>query len=291
MNIRFRYYTRFFHSFLIRTQSIKHFTLIRFRTASLALLLLGIALLTYSCGTARRLEIEKTKSSPSIGKVESPKVKGAHNEAKLIARKVRAISNLELSSLQFIEKGTASWYGSEFQGQLTASGERYDMHSLTAAHRTLPFNTIILVKNMNNGKTVVVRVNDRGPFVDNRIIDLSKKAARKLGMLGAGTTNVRLFTLDEALAEESIENIKVATYTIQLGSYDNEAQAFEHAAKVRGARVEVAFLDNEKVFRVYYGLYASKERAGKVCDELGDRSIEGYVKQVENEWAYGNVNK
>lgn len=227
------------------------------------------------------VENEKEKE-PSVGIAQPPKVTNSNSEINPRARKIRAISNLELSSLQLVEKGVASWYGSKFDGRLTANGERYDMHALTAAHRTLPFNTIVLVKNMDNGQTAVVRVNDRGPFVDNRIIDLSKKAARKLGMIGTGTARVRLYTLEGALAEESIENIKVATFTIQLGSYKKEAQAFEHAARIRGARVEVAFLDDSKVFRVYYGLYLKREQASEVLENLAARNIKGYVKQVEN---------
>ncbi len=226
---------------------------------------------------------QKEPQKPAVVSVLPPAVIDVRSEKRPKARKVRAISNMELSSLQLIEKGMASWYGSKFDGRLTANGERYDMYALTAAHRTLPFNTIVLVENMDNGQTAVVRVNDRGPFVDNRIIDLSKKAARKLGMIGSGTANVRLFTLKGALPKESIENIKVATYTIQLGSYDDKAQAFEHSARIRGARVEVAFPDDEKVFRVFYGLYIKKERAKEVRKQLARRSIEGYVKQVENE--------
>lgn len=77
---------------------------------------------------------------------------------------------------QTIEKGVASWYGPNFHGKLTANGEKYDMYGLTAAHRTLPFNTIVKVKNMDNGESVKVRINDRGPYAKNRIIDLSKKS-------------------------------------------------------------------------------------------------------------------
>ena len=92
----------------------------------------------------------------------------------------------------FTQTGVASWYGSNFHGKNTASGETYNQKSLTAAHKTLPFNTLVRVRNMDNGKTVVVRINDRGPFKKNRIIDLSKKAATQLGMAGVGTANVKL---------------------------------------------------------------------------------------------------
>ena len=97
--------------------------------------------------------------------------------------------------------GKASWYGEAHHGKKTASGETYDMHALTAAHRTLPLGTKLRVTNVENGRTVVVRVNDRGPYVEGRVIDLSRAAARQLGALGDGLFNVRLEVLDDAAAE------------------------------------------------------------------------------------------
>lgn len=88
--------------------------------------------------------------------------------------------------------GSASWYGSRFQGRKTANGERFDMHQLTAAHRTLPFGTKVRVTNRNNGKSVVVRINDRGPYSGNRIIDLSRSAAKAVGMISQGVASVKL---------------------------------------------------------------------------------------------------
>lgn len=94
------------------------------------------------------------------------------------------------SSKNYEEKGLASWYGRDFQKHRTSSGERYNMYSLTAAHKTLPLSTRVLVTNLANGRQVVVRVNDRGPFVSNRVIDLSFAAAKKLKMVGRGTVPV-----------------------------------------------------------------------------------------------------
>ncbi len=90
------------------------------------------------------------------------------------------------------EEGIASWYGKKFHGRRTANGERYDMYGVTAAHRTLPFGTVVLVRNMNNGKELQVRINDRGPFIKGRIIDLSYGAARKLDMIRDGIVPVRI---------------------------------------------------------------------------------------------------
>ena len=93
---------------------------------------------------------------------------------------------------QVIEEGVASWYGPPFNGRRTSNGEIYDMYQLTAAHRTLAFNTIVRVTNLANGKQIEVRITDRGPFVNNRVIDLSLAAARAIDMVGPGTAHVRL---------------------------------------------------------------------------------------------------
>lgn len=93
--------------------------------------------------------------------------------------------------------GIASWYGDRHHGRRTASGEKYDQSAFTAAHRTLPFNSIVRVSNLENGRQVEVRINDRGPFAKNRIIDLSYAAAKSIGMIKAGTAKVRLEILSE----------------------------------------------------------------------------------------------
>ena len=97
---------------------------------------------------------------------------------------------------KFSQTGTASWYGRQFHGRKTASGETFDMNALTAAHRSLPLNCFIRVTNRNNGKSVVVKVNDRGPFHGNRVLDLSYGAAKQLGITSAGTANVSIERVD-----------------------------------------------------------------------------------------------
>lgn len=101
--------------------------------------------------------------------------------------------------------GTASWYGPGFYGKRTANGEKYNAKAMTAAHRTLPFNTTLKVTNLDNGKSVVVRINDRGPFIRGRVIDLSKKAAQELGLIGTGTAEVELVAIAAKRGEESQE--------------------------------------------------------------------------------------
>ena len=109
------------------------------------------------------------------------------------------------SAKGFVEQGIASWYGPGFHGHKTSNGETYDMYGMTAAHKTLPMDTRLLVKNLENGAQTIVRVNDRGPFIDGRIIDLSHSAARNLGIVEHGTARVKIIALDgikPSLAEE-----------------------------------------------------------------------------------------
>lgn len=117
--------------------------------------------------------------------------------ALLLMAGCEAIQNSGALGVSDIEFGMASWYGEEFHDRITANGERYDMNKFTAAHRTLPFGTLVQVRTITNGRTVVVRINDRGPWKRNRVIDLSYAAAEKIRMLKAGVARVRLDIIDE----------------------------------------------------------------------------------------------
>jgi len=119
----------------------------------------------------------------------------------------------------YIEDGVASWYGDDFHGRPTANGEVFDMNAMTAAHRTLPMPSLVRVTNLDNGRSTLLRINDRGPFVNNRIIDVSRVAASELGFLNAGTANVRV----EILAEES-RQLAAVGHTAAL-SADERADA------------------------------------------------------------------
>jgi len=178
-----------------------------------------------------------------------------------------------------IEKGVASWYGPNFHGKKTANGETYNMHGLTAAHRTLPFNTVVRVQNLDNNKAVEVRINDRGPFAKNRIIDLSKKAAEKIDMIGPGTARVQLILVTQT-SQDLPKDLKTQTFTIQIASFQSRKLAQEKSAEISGSRVERAVVDRKKVFRVYYGSYQSKEEAKEKLRELKRKGVGGFVKQV-----------
>jgi len=182
-----------------------------------------------------------------------------------------------------IGDGIASWYGPDFHGKQTANGETYNMNDLTAAHKTLPFNTVVLVENQENGQTVVVRINDRGPYVGNRIIDLSRKAAEEIDMINSGTANVRLYLVDEGDRPITSHNISSKeTFTVQLASFENEREANNKSALISGSRVEKVNVAGNTVFRVYYGNFKNVGDARKAYNELNARGYRGFVKQVEN---------
>ena len=136
------------------------------------------------------------------------------------------------SAYGYVENGIASWYGPQFHGKKTSNGETYDMNGLTAAHKVLPMNTHVLVKNLDCGKEIVLRVNDRGPFVSDRIIDLSFGAAKALGVYGPGTARVQVTALGEAertttngkVQEQFVpyQNFNEGEFFVQIGAFTNK---------------------------------------------------------------------
>ena len=153
-----------------------------------AALLMGTAWASPSTASAEAVS-SKTIDIPAVI------AQGGNNAAR--SKSLRAIDTTRNQAAQAhtvsFQRGQASWYGPGFHNRRTASGELFNMHGLTAAHRTLPFGTKVLVKNAHTGKSVIVRINDRGPYAHGRIIDLSKGAAQALGMNGHGVTHVELY--------------------------------------------------------------------------------------------------
>ena len=137
-------------------------------------------------------------SSPVMAKeAKASKAKVVHTTVKVskssVSGQVNKVSYSPVSAkAKFASAGVASYYGPGFHGRRTANGERFDMHAMTAAHRTLPFGTLAKVTNLSNGKSTVVRVNDRGPYVGNRVIDLSVAAAKQIGSTHSGVAQVSL---------------------------------------------------------------------------------------------------
>ena len=179
-----------------------------------------------------------------------------------------------------IDSGMASWYGPGFHGKTTANGETYDQNAMTAAHRTLPFNTVVRVINVENGKAVTVRINDRGPYVDNRVIDLSSAAAREIDMVDAGLARVRLQLVRSETPVSRRQGPEL--FTVQLASYNQRSQAEEFASDIRGAFVQSARVDGRTFYRVYFGRYDSRDRAERAMRDLNRQGHDGFVKQLQN---------
>lgn len=138
------------------------------------------------------LTVTKTTGDKVIS--ETVKAKIDLPEEKSVVEKLNTVASTAVR--KFSQTGVASWYGRQFHGRKTASGETFDMNALTAAHRTLPLNCYVRVTNEKNGKSVVVKINDRGPFHGNRVLDLSYGAAKKLGIVDAGSAKVRIERVD-----------------------------------------------------------------------------------------------
>ena len=163
------------------------------------------------------------------------------------------------------ETGIASWYGYPYHGRVAASGEVYDMQDLTAAHRTLPFGTRVRVVNLLNEKSVEVRINDRGPFVDGRVIDLSNAAARAIDMVRPGVTPVRLDVIGPALGSPDLPPASMpGAFAVQVGAFQDRRNAERYMAEMR-ARYGAARLtvrDGDPImWRVLVGSESTEERA------------------------------
>jgi rare lipoprotein A len=181
------------------------------------------------------------------------------------------------SSEGYRERGTASWYGSKFHGRRTSSGEPYDMHLATAAHKSLPLPTYAEVTNLDNGRKVIVKINDRGPFKDDRLIDLSYGAALRLDMIAKGTARVEVKAIDvgpapRAVAQSGASAASGPTW-LQAGAYGQRDGARELAERLERADLKpVSIHDGDDLFRVWLGPYGSQAEADSVIQraiELG----------------------
>ncbi len=172
--------------------------------------------------------------------------------------------------------GIASWYGPNFHGKFTSNGERYNMYDLTAAHKTLPMNTILRVTNRRNGKSVIVRINDRGPFVNNRIIDLSKAAAIRIGMIATGTAPVRLEVIGFAtknqiptkkqLKKLPKKYIQQGGFALQIASFSRFQGALKTQQKYNGVDGYTTVIkdvtnNNGRIYKVWLTGFKSEKEA------------------------------
>ncbi|MEX1237456.1 MAG: septal ring lytic transglycosylase RlpA family protein, partial [Pseudomonadales bacterium] len=148
------------------------------------------------------------------------------------------------SSLGYLEIGLASWYGKKFHGRLTSNGEKFDMHAISAAHKALPLPTIVRVTNLDNGQKVVVRVNDRGPFHDDRVIDLSYEAAVQLGFADKGVAPVVVEALDELNYPDLVQGpVEHESFYLQVGAFSRLEGAKALQADLKGVIEFTEFRD------------------------------------------------
>ena len=175
----------------------------------------------------------------------------------------------------YTEEGNASWYGEPFHGRKASNGEIYDMNKLTAAHRTLPFDSIVRVTNLNNGKTTTVRITDRGPFVDNRIIDLSRAAAQEIESIGPGIVPVRIEVL-------SGPDPMSGYFTVQVGAFKDRGNAERLKQRLSASYSPIVIqdvkLDEGSFYRVRVGRVSGERDAQRLGDEL--REKEGFKPMI-----------
>jgi rare lipoprotein A len=192
------------------------------------------------------------------------------------------------SSDGFVQRGIASWYGTKFHGRPTSSGEVYNMHAMTAAHKTLPIPVYVHVKNLDNGRSMVVRVNDRGPFVSGRIIDLSYAAAKKLGVDGPGTANVEISTVGpgQALPTSVVRAIPLnkdlqpdIPLFIQMGSFSSHVNASNLVKSLLDANESTAQIsrlqtDSGLYYRVRVGPLYDIDEANAIVRRLKSKGFQ-----------------
>jgi len=175
----------------------------------------------------------------------------------------------------FKQSGVASWYGKKFHGKKTANGEVYDMYKISAAHKTLPFGTWVIVHNHENNKKIKVRINDRGPFVEGRIIDLSYAAAKAIGIAGPGTARVHIVALSPAVKKADIQktsilpneplDVSMGCFSIQVGAFSdlNQAKILKNRldTSYNNAFITVFKQGKNNFYRVRVGIYSTLEQA------------------------------
>ena len=187
----------------------------------------------------------------------------------------------ELKNVEgYTQTGLASWYGDKEHGNLAASGERFSKYDYTAAHKSLPFGTIVRVTNLENGKDVVVNINDRGPFIRGRIIDLSYSSAKSIDLVRTGVAKVKVEVISSPSRRN--ENYFKPIYTVQVGSFSSKVNAMglkdELSSSItRDVRIESIDIKGDMYYRVRVGMYSSKSKAESMKKKLRDYGYSGKV--------------
>ncbi len=238
-----------------------------FRRLPLLVLAVSCTFFAISCGSRRPV----TASTPAQPAPTAPSTSESAKNTTATTPPRHTKTPPPPAPVGYTEEGKASWYGIPFNGRRASNGEIYDMYKLTAAHRTLPFETMVRVTNMNNGKTTTVRITDRGPFVDNRIIDLSLAAAREIESVGPGVVPVRLEVLGNV-------DVTAGFFTIQVGAFKERtnAEGLRDRLSVTYSPIFIQQYDSPDgtFYRLRVGKISGEEEANDLAAKL--RSQEGF---------------
>ena len=260
---------------------------------TLSVMLTGL----WSCGTVTEQQDSAPKVKPDVSKIpdavprDEPRSKyGNPASYEVFGRRYYTLA----SSENYVERGKASWYGTKFHGRRTSSGEPYDMYAMTAAHKTLPLPSYAEVTNLENGRKVVVKINDRGPFHDDRLIDLSYSAATKLGIIDKGTGHVEVRAINSknvvastAAKKDVVANVtptanavstqtttmgKVALF-LQIGAFSTLSRAEQIKQQVQQQiqeRVHISSVERAQtpLYRVRIGPLESVEYSDRIANQL-----------------------
>jgi rare lipoprotein A len=179
------------------------------------------------------------------------------------------------AAVGYTEEGNASWYGNPFHGRRASNGEVYDMYKLTAAHRTLPFETMVRVTNLSNGKTTTVRITDRGPFVDNRIIDLSQAAAREIESIGPGVVPVRIEVLGNV-------DVTAGFFTVQVGAFRDRGNADRLRDRLSASYSPIFIQQYDSPDGAFYRVRVGRISGQEAAQDFGEklRNTEGFSPMV-----------
>ena len=242
-------------------------------------------------GPHRRPAVDVSKVPDAVPRNEPP------NERNSRPYSVFGVSYRPLKTAKgYRERGVASWYGKKFHGQRTANGETYDMYAMSAAHKTLPLPSYLRVRNLNNGKSVIVRVNDRGPFRENRIVDLSYAAAAKLGIIGTGTGVVEVEALsgDEPVTQvtarapepEPLPPASVPRLYLQVGAFTSRDNAENlklrlTRADLKSVHIQNTDLDATPLYRVRIGPLDSVDESDRLAVRVAAQGLPNPIVVVE----------
>jgi rare lipoprotein A len=194
----------------------------------------------------------------------------------------RSLPAAEFSGSDFFQSGIASWYGDDFQGKTTANGEIYDMNKLTAAHQTLPFHTMVEVENLENGEKVLVRINDRGPFLKNRVIDLSLQAAKRLAMTDKGTApvNIRVMRRNGA----PMGNPVAMECCVQAGAFavrENADDLLMTLAEIF-PNLQFRVIVEDEMFKVLSEKYSTASSCQEILNKMAEYHLQGFIRKPDH---------